>query len=606
MVWTQRTRRWREAWQELTVLHREALLVLGLLMGGGLLGGGLWWIGREPYRAWQSERAMVEARSRLAEQNYRAALLAFRRATQLSPSDAAKWEEVALFLSELGAEEALTARQNLARLRPEDLQTRLAVVAEALRLGDTREARAQLALVADSARETLEYHRTAATLALVQGRVKELDFHLSALREAEPASGSARYNLAALRVRDADQTRAAEGARELQALLLEPEWRVRAGLELLKSAQASRDPALLAVRKQQVGRALGASPADSAAGLSASDWPEGWSELGRALQRAALHSNAADVALVARWWAELSEPRWALAWLEALPPAMRSAPEPRAVVAQLAATEPDLSRLDQVLAEGAWGPIRRERLSLAMAARTQALTGARQRAQATWQDAADMAGATLGELKILARLAELWGEDDWLRTVLWRVAEQHPRELWALGGLRVQLKAKGDAEELWKIYTLWLAREAEDTAVQAAWLHLAALLDRGGSLREKVEADLRRDEVEGEPSGLKRRLALAAAAWRAGRIREADTDLALLTTAEAAEPEARLWWAAVAVQSGRAALCLALLEDLPESGLLDAERRLAQTLRSRARQAEQTAAAALGAEQEAGQGRDTP
>jgi thioredoxin-like negative regulator of GroEL len=564
------------------VFTREAIAVASALLILAVLAGVAWRFGKAPFRAWQKERAVAEARARVEAGDHRGALLAFRRATQLSPGDIETWREVATFLSDIGSGEVLVARKNLVQLAPEDTALRIALVSESLRHGATGEAREQLKNLGRRASEDAEYHRLAAALALMLGRTEELERHLEALLAARPEDPAARHHLAALRLWGLDEAGVAGARATLLDLLDDPEWRVRAGLELLKYAGASGSPAVADRVVADLLRAWDPQGAAQALARMEPGEPPGWSSL-LATLRAIAAPRANDAAAFAVWWAGLGAHQAAEAWLANLPAEVAADPAVRSVRAGLVVRTRELARLDAMLLDSAWGPVRREVLTLAMAARLQAESGARARADGSWSDAVQAAARAPADLRVLARLAGSWGESGWSIQALWPIAEDQARERWAMDALRVLLAGRRDTEGLWRLYSLWAARSPDDVPVVATWVMLGALLDR--TTPSQVETlDRLRDETS-----LGAELAVVAADWRRGATAEAASRLARLGDEANTQPKVAFWRALVALQTGDPDTAEAWLAQVDTRGWLDVEIRLGETTRLRIREARREA-----------------
>jgi hypothetical protein len=176
----------------------------------------------------------------------------------------------------------------------------------------------------------------------------------------------------------------------------------------------------------------------------------------------------------------------------------------------------------------------------------------------------------------LGRLAGAWQEPAWLSSALWPLLEKNPRERWALLAQRSHLLGRRDADGLWRLHELWLAKADEEPAVRAGWLMLSALLNRAPERREQVAREL----AQGVPSGDKV-LALVAHEWRAGRLVEAQTRLASLSPEAQTQAKVRFWQGLIASSAEdweRAASALAAIE---AQGWLDAERALLEVARAR-------------------------
>lgn len=564
------------------MLLRDWVIVMALVVvvGGG--GGVAWLILKKPYRGWQQAKAVEHGRTAAEAGNYVEALMAFRRATQLQPDNVETWREVAEFLSKLGSEEALVARQNMVRLEPEDMGYRMALVTESLRVGDMVVARRELTELERRAAEDASFYRLAAALAVALGRDEELTGHLERLVELEPDNLAARFNLAALRLWGADEPAAGRAAVEIERLMARPEWEVRGALELLKRAAVTRDAAVV---DGVVARVLGRlDPAGAPVALQRRETgePPGWGALMKAL-RARASTSPEDAAALAEWWSRLGGRAPVIDWLDGLGPQVAQAAPVRVVLTGLVAAEGPAQRLDELLSAGAWGTVGRDVLNLAMAARWQAVREETGRADQTWADAVKAATGDAGALRVLVRLGAVWRRPGWQVEALWPLVTEHRGEHWALEALRTALSLRRDDAGLLKLYEIWATRTLDSESVQGTRLMLAALMDRMNSSAEDAKRRL-----EAKPkSGPVTKLALAAAYWRSGDTAGAQRVLAGLTAEEAEQPKARLWRGLVAAQADVRDEARGLLGELEDRGWLQSERKLRadalETMRQRDR-----------------------
>lgn len=558
-----------EWWQEVPMIARDWILGVTVVVVLGAAGAGGWFLLKSPYRNWQQTRAVERGREAAAAGDYTKALLAFRRATQLRPDSVDTWREVAEFLSKLGSPEALVARQNLVRLEPEDVSYRMALVSESLTRGDMVLARRELTELEKRAVEDASFYRLAAALALALGRQADLQGHLESLVGLEPDNAGARFNLAALRLWGEDGRAAESAARELEALMANEEWAVRAALELLKQAAATRDPVVADAAVARVLRRLDPAGADEALGRREPGEPPGWGALMVAVKAKAA-VRPADAAALAEWWSRLGDRPAVIAWLDGLMPDVVRAAPVRAVLAGLVASEGMSERLDGLLAAGAWGPIRRDVLTLALAARWQARLAEGGRSDATWADAVQAASADAGALRVLVRLGAVWRRPGWQIEALWPLVSNHRGEHWALEALRGSLALRRDDAGLLRLYEIWATRTLDSSSVQGTRVMLAALLDR-----MNVSADDAKRRLEAGPADEPVvRLALAAAYWRSGDTERARATLRGLNPDLQGLPKVKLWRGLVAAKADARAEARELLVTLDDRDWLPSERKL--------------------------------
>lgn len=591
-------RRWRRKfkhwWLDRSALSREMLAVAAVtavLGGGGLV---VWVVHKGPYRTWQQRQAMELGREAAEKGDYVKALLAFRRATQLRPDKVEMWREVAEFLSKLGSPEALVARENLVRLAPEDVTYRMALVSESLKHGDMVLATRALTELERKAVEDASFYRLAAALALALGKEAELEKHLAALAGLEPENAAARFNLAALRLWGAEKAEAEKAEEMIYELMGDDEWRVRGALEVLKRAAATMDAPTVDRVVARVLRRLDPVGAEVALARPEPGEPPGWSGLMAAL-RAAAAMRAPDAAALAEWWSKLGARPAVIAWIDGLEPAVGESAPVRSVLTGLVAAEGMTERLDGLLAAGAWGPIKREAINLALAARWQAGRPDGLRSETTWADAVQATGGNAASLRVLVRLGAVWQRPLWQAEALWPIVTQHRGEYWALEALRTSLVLRRDEAGLLRLYEIWATRTLDSVQVQSTRVMLAALLDRMNSSAEQSWRRLEARPVD-DPVA---RLALAAAYWRTRDTAKAQALLEGFAPDGPVDAKVNLWRGLVAAQADAREEARGWLTALDDRSWLPSERKLRgdalEELRQRDRQ---DAEAARKAEQE--------
>ncbi len=497
-----------------------------------------WYFGRPVWKRWQHGRALEEVRVFAEAKDYRRATLALRRAIELDPGNPSTWQQAARVLGEVGSPTVLMAREQLARLNPDNPALKLALVEEALRLERLEVAEEALSELATAARQDAAFYRSSAALAEAFGRTADVEANLTRLVELAPDDAAAKLNLEATRLWGFDADKQASALRALDELTRDPRVRVRAAVELLKFAARETDEA----RQRDI---VGRMQLRFIPGWR-EDFPQGgaagWAQLVEQLKLAAAADGAPALAVLGRWLAEIGQPRETLVWLESLPDAVKNEAAARDVIAGISAATGDLDRLEQQLRAGAWGVWPRDALTLAIASRLQQLRYGETAARGTWDTALTAAESSLPGLRALVRLASAWGDDDGLTRALEKVVQRFPKSFWAYDALINRHAARGDLTRLWQVYGEVVKQWPQDDERAARWILLGAILDR------LTPAAIDRAEAlhQAKPAQPLTTVTLAAVRWRQRRPADAVTLLHTLPSDETAERRAVTFWLALA------------------------------------------------------------
>lgn len=518
--------------------QRRGLIALLVTLALALVVALGWLAARPLLDRWRHRQALAQADHFAAEKDYRNLLLSLQRATQIAPGDIATWQRVADSLEQLGLSDAVLARENIVRLSPADLDARLQLAAAALRFGQPAAGLDALKDASSSPARQAEVERLSAELARALGDEAAFARHLRALLALAPDDSAARFNLAVLDLQSGTPADRSAALATLESLLDDPAMRVRAALQLLGDAARTAD----ADRAGAVVRLLITRlphPAVSAA-------RDEWQQLVASLQQAATLGSAADVSLVARWFGSVRRGAETLAWLDTLPESTRSAATVRACTAELAAQANDFTRLAPLLLSNAWGAAPADSVTLALAARAQQLRRADERARATWNDAIAAAQDSASGLRVLVRLAQQWRQPEAAEAALRALVQLQPKAFWAYAALRDSYAARDASGDLLALLAKWQAEDPANSEPAAAWIELAAILDRVTPAVETRAAVL----AETVPHSAAATLATAALAWRHGEFQRAAETLRTLSPTDAATPEAAFWSALVWAELG--------------------------------------------------------
>ncbi len=530
-------RHWHDTWGSYTHRQQVAATAAAIAVVLGLLAWPVvqFW-GLPRLKDWRVERTMAQAAEFATEQDYRSLLLSIRRVSQMGSRDVAVWRRIAGYLTQLGSPEALRARETVAKLAPpEDLVAQVELAQTALLFGEYQTSQAALDAAKQIAASSADYQKAAATLALYLGDVATLKTNLAALVAADPANTTAAYDLALARLWSRDAVERQQGLDALVALLDVPDYRVRATVELLKDAARTQAPEQLDRVMPDILRALD-FPARTT--TAAADLPR----LLLGLKTTA-KDNAADVAMVAHWMADIRLGRESLQWIHTLPAAIADQPVVQEAAAEIAIKENIPTATSYYLLENALGELPPEASVLAAGAQQLHASNRLAAAEAAWDEAVDIASTARnpGALKVLARVATLWGRPKWAEEALRAAIRRSPDAFWAYAALRDQLLERDAPHELWALYGDWIIRQPEDITVVNQWLRLGCALPQARDELIRRAPTLLADL----PHGPRTDAARAAWAWETGDLDTAREFLRRVGESVDHAPDAAYWAAVI-------------------------------------------------------------
>jgi thioredoxin-like negative regulator of GroEL len=527
---------WERFHDGMTEAQVDAARAVAVVLVVGVLGVGGYFLGRPLWLRWQNREALAQAETFSEEKDYQSMLLALRRATQSAPNDPTTWKQVIHYLAAIASPETiLTAREQLIRLTPQDMAVRVALVQDALKAGRYDTANAALAGFDDAARRDAAFFRLAVAVAVAEGQPSVLQDRLAKLTAADPSDLNARFTYAALRLWNPDASVRDAARAELEGLIPDRSYRIRAAIELLSEAARRNDTSGI---QGLLARLLDAFSPGTPADFSAPAVP-GWAALVDGMKAASAAGAPSDSALVARWLADMGRRREAIAWLERLPSVSRSDPVVADTAAELVAEEQDLPQLDRLLRDGAWGAWPDETRLLALSSHLEMLRFDAERGHALWSDAVASSADSLHGLRALVRLANAWHDPDGAELALRKILDRDPRIFWAYDALRTSYVARGDLTRLWQLYGQWVQEAPDDREITAQWILLSCILNRGTSDAYPHATHLTTDSSAGI-------LARAAVLWRQGSFDAAHSLLMDIPEQQRREPAIAFWVALVA------------------------------------------------------------
>jgi len=382
--------------------------VVGLVV---LLAGA--WFAYQPvknrYKIWKQQRALVQAKDFIEQQDYPSAKLSLNVALTAVPGDTNALRVAAELLEQAGSPEAMILRRRLVQLEPDSLNDRVALINGALRYRDINAAR-------DALRDMPLKHtnepaaiKVALAYALATENHPIADALYDRLKLIEPDNDNLKVMHALLRLKSPKAESVEKARRELAVYEGEARYAFFIHREMLLGAvqrndrvEARRLAKLIASDPQAT---LGDRLHEANFALNVDHRPFG--EIFTALTLGATQQTA-DAAELIRWSILVGEPAQGAAWLKTLPAQTQDDALLLPVKAELAAAQSQWDELADLLEKGAWGQVDRDTVRLAFSAK---LAGDRNNAalrRQIWDEALTSASRSLASLTLLYRVAGIW------------------------------------------------------------------------------------------------------------------------------------------------------------------------------------------------------
>lgn len=560
--------------------YRKPLIVVSVAavaIGGYVFGPRAWHRVERAYLQAKQDRALAQAKDFFATNNPSAAAAALQVALSAQPSHAAAWRTAADLVEQAGAREAILLRRRVLELEPDEPANRLALAQTALRFGEFNTALETFGTLPDSAKTTPEGERLALALSLQGGVAPIADVLFETLKKQSPADRRLSFSHAVLRLRHPKPDKATEARRVVEGFRTQPGYELQALRELYLDAVARRENDRALQLAHELAAAPGAALGDklSAANADLVLAKKPLEELQPALAAQAAGS-AADAVQFAQWLLVLQRPDAAKAWIAGLPPARANSPEVNAWLAEWALRERDWQGLEKRLRAGAWGPVNATALQLAISTNLVGTNENEALRAKLWAEAVKAARGDLSTLRILHRLAAVWGWPNEALEAVAAIAEQFPSQAWAHEARANLCRRLKDTRGLATALGQWRRIDPLSERLR----YNAALLDvllTNTTLPENSAAKHELEQLRARhPDDASYVTSAAFALAKTGRTKEA-VELAETLTAEAAGLAARAPYLAYIYALGqrpdRAAHYVALAkggEFLPEeAGLLE-------------------------------------
>jgi Tfp pilus assembly protein PilF len=522
--------------------HRQLWPARLALVAGGLaivilLGALFISYGLKLYAGWHQTRLLHEAASMLQQGKFSEATQTARKLLAQNPDALTALYILAEAAEKQNLEEAVSWREQIARLRPKDPDNQLNLVSAALRFGKLDLARKALDQVSAQDRDRAAFHVVAGWLACAEGNFAEQEEQFAAAVRKEPKNDLYQFNLAALQIHDTQKS--AKAREDLERLSKLAPYRTGALRALLNDAVARNDLPAADTFAQQLQMSQEVTFGDYLLCLN----------FYRKLNEKKFHlllervkpfaaRNSSDLASLMEWMNRNGLSGEVVKWIEKLPSEKLTAPPASIAVADAYANAKNWTRLKRWTHKGMWGESDYLRIAYqAIAAHQSRQDSADTDFQALWRAAEQATHDEPERELVLARLASKWNLEKESEQLWLRVAEDPPLRREALDALRRLYRTDNDTGKLYDVL-----QRLHDSSPNEAPI-TADLARLGLNLHQNVERshDLAKEAHDRAPNELNCAVTYAFSLYRLGRSAEGLGIIQGLPADELRDPHAAVY-----------------------------------------------------------------
>jgi thioredoxin-like negative regulator of GroEL len=504
--------------------HRQLWPARFALVAGGLaiailLGVLFISYGLRLYGGWRQTRLLHEAASMLQQGRFSEATRTARELLAQYPDSLPTLYILAEAAEKQSSEEAISWREQIARLRPKDPDSQLNLVSAALRFGKLDLARKALDQIPANDRDRAAFHIVAGWLASAEGNFAEQEEQFAAAVKKDPRNDLYQFNLAALQIHSSDAEKNETARENLERLSKLAPYRTGALRALLNDAVARNDLSAADNFAQQLQMSQEVTFGDYLLCLNfyrKLDEKKFHLLLERVKPFAA--KNPSDLASLMDWMNRNGLTGDVVKWIEKLPSEKLISPPTSIVVADTYANAKNWTRLKRWTRKGMWGESDYLRLAYqAIATRQSRETSASSEFDKLWRAADQSANDEPQRELVLARLASKWNLEKESEKLWLRVSEDPPLRREALDALRRLYRRENDTGKLYDI----LQRLHETSPNEAPIT--ADLARLGLNLERNIERshDLAKEAYDRAPNEVNCAVTYAFSLYRLGRSAEA-------------------------------------------------------------------------------------
>jgi Tfp pilus assembly protein PilF len=499
--------------------------------------------GLKLYEDWHKGRLLHQAVLMLQQKRFTEATQTARELLAQRPDSLPVLYILAEAAEKQNLEEAISWREQIARLRPKDSDTRLNLVSAALRFGKLDLARKALDQIPAEDRDRAAFHVVAGWLAFAEGNFAEQEEQFAAAVEKEPPNDLYRFNLAALQIHSSDPQKNAKARENLEQLSKLTPYRTGALRALLNDAVGRNDLTAADNFAQQLQMSQEVTFGDYLLCLNfyrKLDEKKFRLLLDRVKPFAA--KNPSDLASLMGWMNQNGLTAELVKWIEKLPAEKLASPPAAVAVADAYANAKNWTRLKRWVRKGTWGESDYLRLAYQAIATSQSREdSADTEFQGLWRAAEQSTHNQPKRELVLARLASKWNLEKESEQLWLLVAEDPPLRREALDALRRIYREDNDTEKLYDVLQRLHESSPNEAPITADLARLGLNLERN----LEHSHDFAKEAHGRAPNELNCAVTYAFSLYRLGRNAEALAIIQGLPTDQLRDPHASVYAALV-------------------------------------------------------------
>lgn len=526
--------------------------------------------GYRGYKDLRERHLAKQAREFFARGDYQSAALVARRVLRLNQNNAAACRVMAETAEMAGRGEALSWRQRVSALEPNEPDNQVALAGTALRFGQIDIARKSLDSVAQAARASVKYHELAAGLALAEKQPAIAEGHFAAALQLEPANKRLALNLASIRLASTNVETIARARTDLASLSEDPATRLEALRALAADALARKSNSEAQRWTAQLKSEKSATISDNLLYLEAAQSSEMAPAALLEAQTKAQESPAAAVALIT-WMNRHEMAKAAIEWGLALPQEILAAQPVPLAIAESYSFLQDWRLLQEWVEGKNWGEYECFRLAALSHAlnRLAPADNLSMESQTAWRAALAATKSRPDRLAAIAQLAEGWGYTDQAEDAWWMIANGSENATAALTTLQRLYQAKQNSHGLLRVAKRALELNPRDLVAANNCASLGLLLT-GDSSARRLAAKLHTEY----PASTVFRATYAFALHLEGKTGAALKVMETLKEAQLRHPAIAAYYFVMLVENGNMERAQSFLSAASQAQLLPEEQKL--------------------------------
>jgi predicted Zn-dependent protease len=516
-----------------------------------LLGAAVFSYGSKLYEDWRQTRLLHRATALLQEGKLSKAAQTAQELLARHPDSLPALYVLAEAAEKQNLAEAVSWREQIARLLPTDLDSQLNLASAALRFGKLDLARQALDRVPPSDRDGAAFHVVAGWLARAQGNFAEQEEQFAAAVKKEPNNDLYQFNLAALQIHSDDPEKSRKARETLQRLSKLAPYRTGALRALLNDAVARNDLAAADNFAQQLQMSPEITFGDYLLCLNF------YQKLDEKKFRLLLERvkpfaarDPSDLASLMDWMNQNGLAGDVVKWIDKLPEAQLTSTPVSVAVADAYAAVKNWSRLKRWTRTGMWGDSEYLRLAYQAIATRQSRPragGTNTEFETLWRSAEQLTNEQPERELALARLGSKWelekeSEELWLR-----LAENPPTRREALEQLRRLYRAKSETANLYDVVQRLHEASPNEAPITADLARLGLNLARNTERSHQ----LAKEAYDRAPNEVNCAVTYAFSLSRLGRNAEALTIIESLPPNELRDPHAAVYVALLLAEASQ-------------------------------------------------------